>query len=255
MKKTSKRCAALLSAILLVSSCNSSAPTVVDNPVEEQPVTMECYAEAYASLVSNLKISLQSDADEISTFEDIERIFDSVYTTLPQRDKYRIEHFEFSGSAALRSEDLSTSAEVDDLYQVLEDALLMITPYLFTERPEELLEVIESYKEQTCYTSLTEKERSVVDEALLMLDTIRPLVLSKLSSDDHKVQTRMSPGDRMIWSESAKSMSDCQRKAASVITAESALLALAFSRGNPFGIMHASKRIAEATNDYLTCHD
>lgn len=255
MKKTSKRCAALLSAILLVSSCNSSTPTVVDNPMEEQPVTMECYAEAYASLVSNLKISLQSDADEISSFEDIERIFDSVYTTLPQRDKYRIEHFEFSGSAALRSEDLTTSAEVDDLYQVLEDALLMITPYLFTERPEELLEVIESYKEQTCYTSLTEKERSVVDEALLMLDTIRPLVLSKLSSDDHKVQTRMSPGDRMIWSEAASSMKDCQRQAASVISAESAHLALALSTGNVLGAAHATGRIARATHDYLTCHD
>lgn len=255
MKKTSKRCAALLSAILLVSSCNSSAPTVVDNPVEEQPVTMECYAEAYASLVSNLKTTLQSDADEISTFEDIERIFDSVYTTLPQRDKYCIEHFEFSGSVPLRSEELSASADVHDLSQVLEDALLMITPYLFTERPEDLLEVIDSYKEQTCYTSLSEKERSVVDEALLMLDAIRPLLLSKLSSDDNKVKTRMSPGDRMIWSEAASSMKDCQRAAASVISAESAHLALAFSTGNALGVMHAGKRIAEATHDYLTCHD
>jgi len=255
MKKNSKRCAALLSAILFVSSCNSSAPTVVDNPVEEQPVTMECYDEAYASLVSNLKTTLQSDADEISTFEDIERIFDSVYTTLPLRDKYCIEHFEFSASAALRSDDLSSSAEVQNLYQVLEDALLMVTPYLFTERPEDLLEVIESYKEQTYYTSLTEKQRSVVDEAFLMLDAIRPLVLSKLSSDDNKVQTRMSPGDRMIWSEAASSMSPCQRKAASVISAESAYFALAVSTGNVLGATHAAGRIATATHDYLTCHD
>ncbi|WP_296164238.1 hypothetical protein, partial [uncultured Porphyromonas sp.] len=111
------------------------------------------------------------------------------------------------------------------------------------------------YKEQTYYTSLTEKQRSVVDEAFLMLDAIRPLVLSKLSSDDNKVQTRMSPGDRMIWSEAASSMSPCQRKAASVISAESAYFALAVSTGNVLGATHAAGRIATATHDYLTCHD
>ena len=115
---------------------------------------MECYAEAYASLVSNLMTSLQSNQGAISTFEDIDKISVSVYTELPQIERYNLERFELTGSSLLRSyEDIDSLADDNNLCEVLEEALLMTEPHLYSLDSEEL------YGACLLYTSPSPRDR------------------------------------------------------------------------------------------------
>lgn len=255
MKKTLKRCAALLSAILLVSSCNSSAPTVVDNPVEEQPVTMECYAEAYASLVSNLMTSLQSNQGAISTFEDIDKISVSVYTELPQIERYNLERFELTGSSLLRSyEDIDSLADDNKLCEVLEEALLMTEPHLYSLDSEELYGAENLFRLSESYQALSKDQQRVVETIFLLLDEVRLPVVLALEGSGSSADLRSSPGDRMIMSESVKNMSQCQISAAAKITINAALSALTFL--SPLKIFSGTSaaRAARATHEYATCN-
>lgn len=256
MKKTLKRCAALLSAILLVSSCNSSAPTVVDNPVEEQPVTMECYAEAYASLVSNLMTSMQSNQTRISTFDDIDQISVSVYTQLPQDERYNLERFELLRSSLLRScEDIESLADDSDLCKVLEDALSMIEPLLYSLDGEELYAFENAFRLRESYQALSKNQQSVVETIFLLLDEVRLPVALALETSGTSADLRSSPGDRMIMSEAVSNMSPCQIGAAAKITINAALSALSFlSPFNAFSATSAS-RAARAAHEYATCND
>jgi DNA polymerase III sliding clamp (beta) subunit (PCNA family) len=125
--------------------------------------------------------------------------------------------FEKLMSSNLASEDLKV---LDYLYQgvpanIFSDKLIgSIENVYLDEDFDKLHNVITNYYEDNEFKSLPEENQNILIERLEIIEKSRFDIVKTFSESKDNINQRMSPGDHMIWSHAASSMTDAQRKKA-----------------------------------------
>lgn len=205
----------ILSAILSLafSSCISEIESLADSgsPFVEEDV--DALAKGYSSLYSDLFKTIMQDYKQIldsglqiNMNEYSKNILDSYMSRLtPEESKliHRTQNF-----CNTRSSEHSTK-----IITIPEELENKIKSVLLNEDLNLLIEEVNKFYDSPYFLSLSCKEQQELRIQLESLKNIRNSVIEIMIDhiQDHEgVQTKMSPGDRMIWSRSVSQMSQRQ---------------------------------------------
>lgn len=196
------------------------------------------------TLTAEVRDAFVLEAPHISSSEDLDSLADEVYKGLPEDTKEALSRSPFQGVPYLRSAvGLESTKDVTD-------ALLYVAPFIYSENDDDLLTSMEEYRQSAEYTALEVGANRIVDESfklcLQLREELLPVFLSSYSS------TRMSPGDRMVWSEAVSQMRDCQKKASIKIIIHS-IEAVAKGAFKPWSLVTYPRQVVSDYHDYMHC--
>lgn len=140
--------------------------------------------------------------------------------------------------------------------QSVKDSLIYLSEIAFDPDEQLLLDHIESYSHSSIFASYS---KAVQEEVLAKMEITRKLRRTIVRICDEKelealrrsIGLKMSPGDRMIWSEIAKQMTPCQRDIAMEMNLAGIGLGLHQSIFDIPHIVHLIMRYAKARHCHL----
>lgn len=206
--------AVIVSAVfcMSLSSCSSEAEPTTHNDLLLLEENVDALSSGYASLYEDLFKTIQQEYKQISAsnidtntyFENFAELYISQLT--PE------EH-----DLLNRSSNLYGTRSADEPNQILlipDEFLNRIKPILVDEDVNLLTEEIDQFYKSSYFLSLNNEEQYELKIQLESLKKIRnatiEIVIDYFTNEGET--TRMSPGDRMIWSGLVNQMTDKQRK-------------------------------------------
>ena len=236
---------ALLCVLTLTSSCQRYE-TNAPNEESFNSSTTEAYVDACVTLVLNLRAAIEHNPKPLTSFTEIDSLSAQVYDNLSIETKSNL----LNNPLTLYPETRATDETYKDILLTAEDALASVEPHLISSDVDELTEAVKRYKSDECYFQLSTKNQELIDECFLMCYKLRDAFLPVITTQSNS--TRMSPGDRMIWSESASQMNDCQRRVATRMIINSVTSAFKMMLSPISAIEYASETAANI-NEYRNC--
>lgn len=200
-----------LGLCLVAYSCAHEAPTTSKEQNQTHaPATIDEQAHAYTQLIRDLMLK-PTDQNKPSQGFRSQELSDSlsVYENLSDKEKTLLQ--EISNLSLEFSPEESNSHIV--LPNEVKDSLISLCELSLDLDHERYSRAVRSYEQSEVYQSYSPAIKDRIQLRLKMISYMREDMIELYHQSLYgKSSFRMSPGDRMIWSEAMKQMNPCQRE-------------------------------------------
>ena len=200
-----------LGLCLAAYSCAHEAPsTSKEQSQAHAPATVDEQAHAYTQLIRDLMLK-PTDQNKPSQGFRSQELSDSlsVYENLSDKEKTLLQ--EISNLSLEFSPEESNSHIV--LPHEVKDSLISLCELSLDLDHERYSRAVRSYEQSEVYQSYSPAIKDRIQLRLKMISYMREDMIELYHQSLYgKSSFRMSPGDRMFWSEAMKQMNPCQRE-------------------------------------------
>lgn len=240
-----------LGLCLAAYSCAHEAPTTSKEQNQTHaPATIDEQAHAYTQLIRDLMLKPTDQNKPTQGFRSQE-LSDSlsVYENLSDKEKTLLQ--EISNLSLEFSPEESNSHIV--LPHEVRDSLISLCELSLDPDHERYSRAVRSYEQSDIYQSYSPAIKDRIQLRLKMISYMREDMIELYHQCLYgKSSFRMSPGDRMIWSEAARQMNPCQREIMAMMQVK-AIGAMIFVR-TPKGAVGYAISMAELIKKYSDCN-
>lgn len=239
-----------LGLCLVAYSCAHEAPTTSKEQNQTHaPATIDEQAHAYTQLIRDLMLKPTDQNKPTQGFRSQE-LSDSlsVYENLSDKEKTLLQ--EISNLSLEFSPEESNSHIV--LPHEVRDSLISLCELSLDPDHERYSRAVRSYEHSDIYQSYSPAIKDRIQLRLKMISYMREDMIDLYHQSLYgKSSFRMSPGDRMIWSEAMKQLNPCQREVMLQVQLEA--LGAMISGPSIVGSIFYIKSIASLIKEYSDC--
>ena len=239
-----------LGLCLAAYSCAHEAPTTSKEQNQTHaPATIDEQAHAYTQLIRDLMLKPTDQNKPTQGFRSQE-LSDSlsVYENLSDKEKTLLQ--EISNLSLEFSPEESNSHIV--LPHEVRDSLISLCELSLDPDHERYSRAVHSYEQSDIYQSYSPAIQDRIQLRIKMISYMREDMIELYHQCLYgKSSFRMSPGDRMVWSEAVRQMNPCQREIMSMMQAKAIGAMFKF---NIKGAVSYAISMAELIKKYSDCN-
>lgn len=240
-----------LGLCLAAYSCAHEAPTTSKEQNQTHvPATFDEQAHTYTQLIRDL-IQKPIDQDKHAQgFRSQKSSSNSRLSSLSEKDKRLLQEISDLSLDFYPEGDNSGNA----LPFEVRDSLISLCEISLDPNYERYPQAVRNYEQSKVYKSYSPAIQAKIQLRLHMIGYMREDIVELYHKNLHGKSTfRMSPGDRMIWSEAAKNMTPCQLEAAMAMQLISIGIAGAVATEDLDLLASLLEKAGDQLVKYMTC--